>query len=139
MKRTWLIAAAGAALLAWPGAATAQAPADDGARMAAAKDTAQFEAVDELPQVVKRVPPKYPESARKRGQQGTVFLQALVNRQGRPAKVSVLPGKGLAPDLDRAALEAVRQWEFTPAKAKGKPVEIHVTIPVKFLLADKEK
>ncbi len=54
------------------------------------------------------------------------FLQALVNRQGRPAKVSVLPGKGLAPDLDKAALDAVRQWEFTPAKAKGKSVEIHV-------------
>ena len=62
---------------------------------------------------------------------------ALVNKRGLPAKVTVLPGKGLAPDLDKAAILALRQWEFEPAKAKGKPVEIHITIPVKFLLAGK--
>ena len=89
--------------------------------------------------MVKRVPPKYPEAARKRGQQGTVMLQALVNTQGLPVKVHVLPGKGLAPDLDQAAVDAVRQWVFEPAKAKGKPVEIRIQIPVKYRLADKGK
>ncbi len=136
MSRAWFIAVA-CALLAWAGLAAAQAPPDDGARPAATEDTAQFQAVDEFPKVVKRVPPKYPEAARKRGQQGTVMLQALVNRQGQPVNVHVLPGRGLAPDLDRAAVEAVRQWVFEPAKAKGRPVEIRIQIPVKYRLADK--
>ncbi len=136
MRRTWFIAAA-CALLAWTGVAAAQEPTDEGARMGATEDSLYFEAVDDLPKVVKQVPPRYPETARKRGQQGTVFLRALVNKRGRPAKVSVIPGKELAPDLDKAAVNAVRQWEFTPAKAKGKPVEIYITIPVAFRLADK--
>jgi TonB family protein len=41
--------------------------------------------------------------------------------------------------LNKAALDAIRQWTFTPAVSKeGKTVEVWVTIPVKFKLAEKE-
>ena len=137
MKTRWFVAAACAAVLAWPAATAVRAETGDEARPAATEDTTHFQAVDELPQVLTKVPPKYPESARKRGQTGTVYVRALVNEQGRTGKVSVIPGKGLAPDLDKAAVEAIRQWTFVPAKVKGKPVEIYITIPVKFRLAEK--
>jgi periplasmic protein TonB len=100
----------------------------------ASKDTADFSIVDEIPKVLKQVPPKYPDEARKHGVQGLVQVRALVKKDGLTAEVSVAPGKGVSPELDRAAVEAVQQWVFSPARAKGKPVAVWVVVPVKFSL-----
>jgi TonB family protein len=94
----------------------------------------EFVTVDELPKLVKQVPPKYPAGARKRGEQGTVFVQAFVDTSGVPARVKVPKGKGVTPELDKAAIEAVSQWRFNPAIAKGRPVAVYIVVPVKFSL-----
>jgi len=129
------------AALAWPCARAARAgdePAEKPAGVAAAEEgqqkPADIQVVDEMPKPVKRVAPKYPDAARKRGQQGIVQVSALVKTDGTTDKVKVVPGKGLAPDLDRAAVEAIRQWTFEPAVAKGKPVAVYIVVPVKFSL-----
>jgi protein TonB len=106
-------------------------------KQTAEEGTLQIELVDEMPKVVKQVAPKYPESARKRGKQGTVYVRALVKKDGTTAQVQIPPGKGLAPDLDKAAVEAIRQWTFVPAMKNGKPVAVYVVVPVKFTLAKK--
>jgi periplasmic protein TonB len=135
MKTARMIALASCAMaLTWSAAGPARARPDGEVRMAAAGDTASFLDVDEMPKVLKSVPPKYPTDALKRGQEGMVFVRTVVNRKGRTEDVAIVPGKGLAPDLDQAALEAIRQWTFVPAKKKGKPVTISIVIPVKFRL-----
>ncbi len=87
--------------------------------------------VEELPEAITKVPPVYPDTARSERVQGTVMVQALVGKDGRVKDTRVLES---IPQLDAAAVEAVRQWVFKPAQAKGSPVEIWVAIPVKFTL-----
>lgn len=86
---------------------------------------------DELPVVVVRVPPEYPELARRAGVEGVVVLHALVGRDGRVLKVRILASHPL---LDAAAEEAVAQWVFVPAKTAGRPVPVWVSIPLRFSL-----
>ena len=147
--RNWIALTLCMAALAWPRAGTArvgeesvgtdrdrsaQATATATATQEAPEDTADFKIVDEIPKLVKKVPPKYPAVARKRGEQGTVFVRALVKKDGTPVMVAVASGKGVSPALDEAAVAAVKQWTFVPAKLKGKPVAVYIVVPVKFSL-----
>ena len=38
------------------------------------------------------------------------------------------------PDLDLAAMDAVQQWRFEPAKQGNRPVAVWVMLPVRFAL-----
>jgi len=87
--------------------------------------------VEELPAQKSTVPPVYPEQARHDGIQGTVIVQALVGRDGTVKEVRVAKS---IPKLDAAAVTAVRQWTFRPARSEGRPVAVWVAVPVKFTL-----
>ena len=87
-------------------------------------------AVAELPIVLARVAPTYPKAAREAGVEGTVMVNARVGRDGHVVDAKIAESIGL---LDIAALSAVRQWTFKPAKAAdGQPVEATVRVPVTF-------
>jgi periplasmic protein TonB len=77
--------------------------------------------------------PDYPAVARRRGYEGTVLLDVLVDREGRAAEVKVAQSSGYAL-LDRSALTNVRRWRFEPARRLGRPVEMWVQVPVRFAL-----
>ena len=77
--------------------------------------------------------PRYPEAARRAGEQGTVTLRVLVTREGLPARVAVETSSGSA-HLDHAALEAVKAWRFTPAVQGGARIESWMLVPVVFRL-----
>ncbi|MCZ7625697.1 MAG: energy transducer TonB [Candidatus Methylomirabilis sp.] len=77
--------------------------------------------------------PKYPLTAREKGYEGTVFLRVLVRVDGRVERLTVDRSSGYEM-LDRAAVDAVREWAFFPAKRGGKTVESWVLLPVKFAL-----
>ncbi len=85
--------------------------------------------VEELPASITRVPPIYPEKAKKAGIQGTVMVYALVGRDGRVHDIRVVKS---IPELDEAAMNSVRQWVFDPARSAGKPVVVWVGVPVQF-------
>jgi protein TonB len=77
--------------------------------------------------------PEYPETARRRGYEGTVVVTARVLKDGSAADIRV--GKGSGHDLlDRAAIQAVRSWRFIPATLNDEPVEMEVEIPIRFQL-----
>jgi protein TonB len=81
-----------------------------------------------------QVKPRYPESARRRGIEGTVLLKMRITAQGRVEDVQVARSAG-HPDLDESAMEAVRRWRFEPARRNGEPVaEDAVLLPVVFQL-----
>jgi len=75
--------------------------------------------------------PVYPRIAKRRGYQGRVLLLVVVSRSGTVKKLSV--SKSSRHDiLDKAACKAVKQWYFHPGTRDGKPVEMSVTIPIRF-------
>ncbi len=59
-----------------------------------------------------------------------VVLALTVDPDGSPYHVRVK--KGYSRELDRQALEAVKKWEFTPAKKDGRPVGVMIEIEVAF-------
>lgn len=76
---------------------------------------------------------RYPLIARRNGIEGTVRLKVLVTREGRAAQVQLEQGSGSSA-LDSAALEAVRNWQFVPARRGQDAVESWVLVPVVFKL-----
>lgn len=78
-------------------------------------------------------PPVYPLSARRRGDQGTVIVRAEVSTDGRCLRVEIERSSGHS-RLDRAALAAIRQWRFTPARRGEQTVAAWVAIPIDFRL-----
>jgi protein TonB len=77
--------------------------------------------------------PSYPPVSRRLGEQGLVLLQVQVNADGTAGSVELQTGSGSG-RLDQAALEAVKQWRFTPAKRGDRPVSASVVVPVRFSL-----
>ena len=64
---------------------------------------------------------------------GTVYVSFVVNRKGEVANINIV--RGVDPSLDDAviaALKAAPKWE--PGKQRGKPVNVSLSIPVKFIL-----
>jgi protein TonB len=90
-------------------------------------------AVATPPELVDRVVPEYPPRARALQVEGQVLLEVVLDRQGRPeSDIRVLHSVAL---LDAAAIAAVRQWRFRPARdAEGRPVRVLMEVPVRFLL-----
>ncbi|MCF6187070.1 MAG: energy transducer TonB [Desulfobulbaceae bacterium] len=78
-------------------------------------------------------PPEYPRLARRRGLEGVVLLEVLVNSSGRVADIRISSSSGYAL-LDKAALKGVRRWHFTPGTMNGRQQEMWVEIPVRFQL-----
>ena len=76
-------------------------------------------------------PPVYPAQSRRRGEAGRVLLLVKVTPQGLPEKVEVSQSSGYA-RLDEAALAAVRQWRFVPARRGQEPVSASVIVPIEF-------
>jgi TonB family protein len=87
--------------------------------------------VEELPDAATRMPPQYPDQARERGIDGTVWVRALVGTNGAVQDTWVAWSQAY---LNEAAVAAVRQWRFKPARLNGEPVAVWVMIPVKFSL-----
>lgn len=78
--------------------------------------------------------PAYPESAQRRGQEGTVRLDVLVLANGKVGEVTLEHSSGYH-KLDRAAIRAVRFWLFKPAMSLAGPIESRVIVPVDFVLS----
>ncbi len=83
----------------------------------------------QAPRKLRHVDPAYPELARRAGVTGIVILECVIDREGRIRSVGVLRGHPL---LDAAATDAVRQWTYRPTLLNGVPVEIVMTVTVRF-------
>lgn len=100
-------------------------------------DETFFEVIEELPSPIgglKAIQEKvhYTEIARRAGVEGTVYIQAKINKNGDVVDATVL--KGLGAGLDEEALNAVKTTKFVPGKQRGKAVNVKMVIPIKFVL-----
>lgn len=84
------------------------------------------------PDLLHEIRPEYTDDARRQGLTGDVVLEIVVRRDGSVGDVTVM--RGLGAGLDRRAIEAVRQWRFSPARRHGTPVDLVVEVAVEFKL-----
>lgn len=75
---------------------------------------------------------KYPESARRAGIEGRVFVKAFIDENGSVADAQLI--KGIGGGCDSVALAAVKNAKFIPGSQKGKTVKVQVSIPILFKL-----
>ena len=94
-----------------------------------------FELVENMPELIgglaglqSRI--EYPEMARRMDIEGRVFVQFVVDEQGRPSNVRV--ARGIGGGCDEAAVQAVQQSRFTPGRQRGRPVKVRMSLPVTF-------
>jgi TonB family protein len=83
------------------------------------------------PRLTSRIAPVYPATARQENVEGEVVIDALIDITGRPTNLKVLSGPAL---LQRAALDAVREWHYEPSYLGDKPVPVGLYISVNFQL-----
>jgi TonB family protein len=81
------------------------------------------------------VRPIYPQAMRDAGIDGLVSLNALIDTEGKVASVH-LAGSQAHPELAKAAIEAVKQWQFSSTLLNGEKVELLMTVTVAFTLQD---
>jgi TonB family protein len=87
------------------------------------------------PKLIKKVDPVYPPEAKEAGIEGSVTLEGTTNKQGRVENVKVLRS---VPELDQAAIDAVKQWVYEPMVIDGKPHGVVFTVTCRFSLDDKK-
>jgi len=87
--------------------------------------------VVERPRKIVDVAPVYPPVAIQAQIAGAVILEAVIAEDGTVRDLKVLRGKPL---LDQAAIDAVRQWRFTPTRLGGVPVSVVMSVTVNFAL-----
>ena len=75
--------------------------------------------------------PVYPDIARHARREGTVVMEAVLDPTGRVTQLRVIQS---VPLLDQAAVDAVRQWRYTPSTYGGHPVSVLMTITIRFKL-----
>jgi periplasmic protein TonB len=83
------------------------------------------------PTKLKDVRPVYPPIAQSARVSGVVIIEATIGADGRVKDAKVLRS---IPLLDQAALDAVKQWQFTPTLLNGVPVPVIMTVTVNFTL-----
>ncbi len=87
----------------------------------------------EASNLIQKKTPVYPASAKAAGVQGAVLLEAVISKEGVPQEIRVLSSP--SDDLSESALEAVREWRYTPTLLNGNPVEVLTDITVNYTLS----
>lgn len=102
------------------------------------QDTTFRTEIDEMPEpidgisgIMQRI--RYPESAKRDSIEGTIYIEAYIDEEGKVVRTNIL--RGVRKDLDDAGSEAVMQTKFIPGKIKGAPVKVQIVVPIRFRLS----
>jgi len=107
------------------------APSADAVRVPLEKITLSQETMNH--RCVKQVPPVYPMGAKASHTQGKVLMHVTVGKNGQVENAQAIGGPA---ELQEAALEAMRKWQFQPFLVLGEPVEIEGTMQINFALGN---
>jgi TonB family protein len=106
-----------------------KAKADAAARAKAMRAPLRVGGHIKAPTKIKDVKPTYPAVAQAAHVGGEVTVEATIGPDGKVVDVKVVRS---VPLLDQAAVDAVRQWEYTPTLLNGVPVPVLMTVTIKF-------
>lgn len=101
------------------------------ARAEAAKTAVRVGGKVKPPTKTKDVKPEYPAAAISARAKGAVIVEATIGADGKVLDAKILRSVRM---LDQAALDAVKQWEYSPTLLNGKPVPVVMTVTVNFTL-----
>lgn len=87
----------------------------------------------EAPKIRKRVPPEYPEGAKAFGVEGNLVVEIVLGADGIPREPRVLQPLPAA-TLTYVTLEAMKRWQFEPARYQGEPVAVWYNLTVQYKL-----
>jgi len=93
--------------------------------------------VEVKPVLVVKVAPEFPEEAKKKDIYGEVVVEGTTDKEGNVVKVKIL--KSAHELLDKAVIEALKQWKYELPEHKGKTYAITFTVTVRFSPKDKDK
>jgi protein TonB len=85
------------------------------------------------PKIISFLHPDYPENLRRRAIEGNVQLRVLIDRDGKVVQAEIYNSSGYK-NFDKAAIQAIYEWQFEPAKSEYATRESWVLIPIKFKL-----
>lgn len=85
------------------------------------------------PQVVRKADPCYPAEGRSERVEGTVVLYAVIDARGTVNDVVVV--KGVTPEVDQRAAQALARSRFKPARKRGQPIAVEALVEIPFRLA----
>ena len=84
----------------------------------------------ELPVLVSRVDPRYPDAARRLNLSGEVMLRIVLEGSGTVGRIDVLTAQPAG--MTEAAVDAVRRWTYRPARVHGQPVAVWKVVRIRF-------
>ena len=87
-----------------------------------------------MPTPIRRIKPVYPEKCKKEKIEGTVVLEIKIDAEGNVTDARVL--KSVHPDIDKAAMEAIKKWKYEPVLKDGKPVPVVFAVTINFYLRE---
>jgi TonB family protein len=90
------------------------------------------DSVDRIPVVTSQEAPVYPFSLRLSGNKGEVVVDFIVDTNGDVVRADV--AQSSHPDFEAPAVEAVLKWKFKPGLKDGRPVYVHMKVPIYFQL-----
>lgn len=88
-----------------------------------------------VPLYLQNPSPEYPPAARRRGYEGTVMMEVFVDSEGKVRNLRLSESSG-HDMLDRAAMWAVKDWMFEPARQGEEKVDMWVKVPLTFRLKE---
>jgi protein TonB len=94
----------------------------------------EFVPFEEAPVQVVTVQPKYPDLAQRANIEGTVWVKALVDKEGKVRDVIIVKDSGANAGFEEAAIDAAKQTVWKPAISNGQPIAVWVTYKVEFKL-----
>ncbi len=98
-------------------------------------DVLRVRARVKAPELLQKIEPLYPETARKNDEEGVNVYEAIISSTGCVREVRLV--RGSTPLLDVAGMEAIARWKYLPARLDGNPVRVYLTVTVTFSLNKK--
>jgi TonB family protein len=83
-----------------------------------------------VPRNIRQVNPQYPEALKPYGITGSVLMHVIVDEKGKPTVSDIMEPAGFG--LEQAAIDAVQQWEYEPARSNGTPVKVYFRVRINF-------
>jgi len=99
------------------------------------KENSDYEEAIYDSSILKNNPPKYPAIARRNREEGLVLVEVLIDEDGQLKDLKIIKSSE-SEILDRAAVGAISEWSFIPAKKAGVAIISKIVIPINFKLND---